>query len=504
MKNICVAMFCAFSLAFSAGCGSDDSGGGSTGSGSSSGGGASKGPTAGLRAAICAAEKRCGATLGFPHASEAACVTGLAGAARLDAFVTAKTLTVNADAVTACTKALASKSCSVRALPAACAASKLFGGTVADGECCDADVGSVGAIRPRSSCKAGSNCNAGKCTAAADKTFGTERGGCNNDASCDVGLRCLDSKCTVGAAPGEACVKNESCAPGLKCGGACETLTAKADCEGTPACYFFDTGDAGSSCIANGKTGCAAPANQTEDACKKAGGAKNVCAWADSKCVGKTACVPNAGLHMGDHCKFDPCSAPLLCISDNATPPKKTCQVPPTKVGDACAGPCGSGLVCTAGKCATPPAVGSACTTSAECLPNVCVDKACAVRGANGAKCKAHEQCVAGLCRKDGTCGASVCDKTSGGDLCDGNSVYLCKGDCPNKEFDSDANVIDVCKAFPKPATGASTKHDFCARVLDKFSKKYVTYKYKCTRESAGASGTGNECKTCDCEKTCP
>jgi hypothetical protein len=212
---------------------------------------------------------------------------------------------------------------------------------------------------------------------------------------CDTrrGLRCSGGTCVLPTIQGSACVDNNGCQSGLVCvENACGPLRGEgAGCSQDASCakgLFCAGGDEGGICEARLPLG---------GAC------------------GKDAADTGASL------RHVQCEDGLVCkgfgLATAGTTSAGACETPADLDGACAIEPegmqlfgtgCRDGLVCKAGQCAKPPAVGEACgphfacgLSEAYCDPKTTL---CTARKASGEPCSIAPECAGGYCGSQGTC----------------------------------------------------------------------------------------------------
>ncbi len=219
-----------------------------------------------------------------------------------------------------------------------------------------------------------------------------------SEPECDVraGLRCSSGTCVAPAARGAACVDNYGCQSGLVCvANVCVPLRAAGQgCAQDSSCqtgfYCASGGDEGGICRARLDAGSACGGIEAEytNAAFRHVQCKDglICELAELQADGTTL----GGI----------CEAPRE-VGGNCTPRPPNVQLFETG--------CKLGLVCDAGKCAWPPAVGMACGPNFTCaIGAYCDDNTnqCVALKPEGDVCAFDNECAGGYCGSSGKCTA--------------------------------------------------------------------------------------------------
>lgn len=215
---------------------------------------------------------------------------------------------------------------------------------------------------PECDTRKGLRCSGGSCVAPVGA-----QGACVDNFGCQSGLVCVANKCVPLRAEGYGCSQDSSCVPGTFCaaggdeGGLCEARVPEGgDCS-------QDSGD----------TNAAFRLVQCQEGLLCKGGGLTA---AGMSVTGK--CAKPA--EEGESCTVEPDGFQLFGTG------------------------CRFGLVCNAGKCEKPPAIGQACGAHFLCqdegaycdvMTNVCTQGK-----ANGEACMIDPECAGGYCGSMGTC----------------------------------------------------------------------------------------------------
>jgi hypothetical protein len=213
---------------------------------------------------------------------------------------------------------------------------------------------------------------------------------------CDVreGLRCAGGTCVAPQAEGGECADNFACQSGLVCvANACGPLRGEqqgcsqdASCE--PGLFCASGGDEGGICERRLPEGgeCARDVEDRNAAFRLVQCAEGL--------VCKGAGLEEDGTNIAGSCS-------------KASAEGGSCTTEPDGLQLFATG-CQTGLVCNAGKCERPPAVGAACTKHFECLTAEAycdpMSLMCLAPKANGEACSMDRECAGGFCGMKGTC----------------------------------------------------------------------------------------------------
>lgn len=344
------------------------------------------GPTPGehaaaLRAAMCAAEERCGGALAPWIAPTTACHPGFAGdASSLEAWIAGGSVCFDAEAAAACIDAYSHVECSELARISLGVCRRALRGLLGEGApCVSSEQCADGACRTGASCP-------GECAA-----LPREGERCAAPFDCASGLICTRGTCLPPQAAGAACDFWLSCAAGLACiGGRCGAPLGEGErCmpfECAPDLYCYTSG-AISVCRAREVAGRACDALEE-------------CA-AGLTCATRM-CVDASG-------PGEPCTRRGQCPAAYACDVTSGC-VPLPRLGEACgAHGCWEGD-CTGGVCVARGA-GAPCSDDRDCVGWCDVDPVfgseCVDPVAEGASCRYRRECEAGLDCRAGACRAS-------------------------------------------------------------------------------------------------
>jgi hypothetical protein len=189
-------------------------------------------------------------------------------------------------------------------------------------------------------------------------------------------------------------------------------LGLRADCAGV----YRGTDAAGATCMSD--SDCASGLCNQADACTV-----GICDALAPVGEGE-ACTQDVACPKGDLCgsdgKCDPapgagqacagfCAEGLICSVATGT-----CVAPVAKGGrcDQDVDSCDTGLNCDGTTCGSDVAVGGSCTFTVDCVPYAFCDSStskCVQKSAPGGPCQLDEDCLQGSCQPGGTCSPTTC-----------------------------------------------------------------------------------------------
>lgn len=341
--------------------------------------------------ALCDRSARCLPTAGYLDESCKADVEASFGGEDVDAAIAAGRIVYDADAAGACVAGLAAMDC---------LAEQPSDATLA--ACLGALSGTVQKEKP---CFGTFECAEGVCRSVTGDTCPTvcapaaQKGeACSllSGPDCDVrkGLRCSGGVCVAPLGEDGACVDNYGCQSGFVCvADVCEPLR-----ETGFGCAKDSSCAPGNFCIAEGDEGGICEPRVAE------GGACGRNAEETNAAFRRVLCQPGL-VCLGAGVAADGTSIAGTCAK--AVDEGESCTVVPEGFQLFDTG-CKDGLVCEAGKCEKPRALGAPCSAffpcragEAYCEPMTLV---CTALVPNGEACTFDFQCAGGLCGSMGTC----------------------------------------------------------------------------------------------------